>query len=69
MLRHACRRIQWVLGKTNGQEESGLREELDADAGALMAEYEVLWDARNRPGGFRESLERMKRMRNDYSAS
>jgi len=66
MLRHGARRGIWMLGKVEGQEDGTLRIALAADAQRLIAEYHELWHARSRPGGFRESVGRMEKMRQDY---
>ena len=66
MLRHGARRGVWMLGKLDGREDAALRAALAADAVRLIAEYGVLWHARSRPGGFRESVGRMEKMRQDY---
>ncbi len=66
MLRHAAKRGIWALGKVRGEEDMALREELARDAERLMAEYREIWHARNRPGGFKDSLARMEKMRADY---
>jgi hexosaminidase len=66
MLRHGSRRGVWMLGKQDGCEDAALRATLDADAERLIAEYGALWHARSRPGGFKESVGRMEKMRQDY---
>ena len=66
MLRHGAKRGIWALGKARGEEDVALREELARDAKRLMAEYRDLWHARNRPGGFKDSLARMEKMAEDY---
>jgi hypothetical protein len=68
MLRHGARRGIWMLGKLDGREDAALRAALAADAGRLIAEYRELWHARSRPGGFRESVGRMAKIREDYLA-
>jgi len=66
MLRHGAKRGIWALGKARGAEDVSLREELARDADRLMAEFREIWHARNRPGGFKDSLARMEKMRADY---
>jgi hexosaminidase len=66
MLRHGSRRGVWMLGKQDGREDATLRAALAADADRLIAEYRELWHARSRPGGFKESVGRMEKMRRDY---
>jgi hypothetical protein len=67
MLRHACRRGLWVLGQAQGTEDAALRRHLAQDADRLIAEYTGIWQARNRPGGLKDSLARLERMRSDYA--
>jgi hypothetical protein len=59
MLRHACRRFLWVMGE-------GDTKPLAEQADHLLAEHHVIWQARNRPGGFRESQARLQAMANVY---
>ncbi len=66
MLQHACDRGLWLLNSPQSEENSHTRQQLTQDATHLIAEYNVIWHARNRPGGFRESVERMEKMRGDY---
>lgn len=61
MLRHACRRALWVL------DDGVSPAHLQADAGHLIAEYDALWHARCRPGGFEDSVARMMIMRQQYT--
>ncbi len=66
MLCHGAKRGIWVLGKAQGKEDAALRRELAEDARRLMAEFRQIWHARNRPGGFKDSLARMEKMTADY---
>ncbi|MFN2232887.1 MAG: glycoside hydrolase, partial [Anaerolineales bacterium] len=66
MLKHACWRGIWAAGKLTGKEDQVLREQLFEDAGLLMKEHENIWLARNRPGGLKDSLARLKKMRESY---
>ncbi len=66
MLRHACQRGLWVLGQAQGREDMALRHHLAQDADRLLAEHTDIWLARNRPGGLKDSLARLERMRRDY---
>jgi hypothetical protein len=59
MLLHACRRWLWVMG------EAGV-EGLAADASHLLDEHRAIWHARSRPGGFEDSLARLRRMASAY---
>jgi hexosaminidase len=69
MLRHACRRGIWALGRTRGEEDTVLRQKLVKDADRLAREFHEIWHARNRPGGFKDSLARMEKMRQSYETS
>jgi hypothetical protein len=76
MLRHACQRGVWMLGqKTAGGRQAtvggqwSVAVSLTQEADRLIAEYRDIWLARNRPGGFRESVARMEKMKQDYAAS
>jgi hypothetical protein len=66
MLRHACRRSLWVIGETLGGEGSASQKILLKEADALIARFDQIWHARNRPGGFNDSLRRLHTMRNHY---
>ncbi|HYN89637.1 MAG TPA: glycoside hydrolase family 20 zincin-like fold domain-containing protein [Ardenticatenaceae bacterium] len=68
LLRHACDRGIWIRGLARGQDGKERRRALAEEAGALIAEFEQIWLARNRPGGLRESRARMEAMRGDYEA-
>jgi hexosaminidase len=65
-LHHACDRGIWVIEATQGKKNPVMRANLLADAIALIVEFEKIWLARNRPGGFAESLARMQNMRSAY---
>jgi hexosaminidase len=69
MLRHACRRGIWALGKARSAEDTALRQALAKDAARLVVEFHKIWHARNRPGGFKDSLARMEKMRQEYESS
>ncbi len=62
MLRHASRRAIWMTTGT------GKTEMLAAEAGRLIAEYQEIWHSRNRPGGFKDSVALMEKMKADYLA-
>lgn len=68
MVRHGARRGIWMLARLAGEEDVELRRALAAEAERLIAEYRALWHARSRPGGFRESVARLEKMRADYLA-
>ena len=67
MLRHACRRGMWALGRAQDQEDLALRHQLVGKADHLLAEHREIWHARNRPGGFKDSQARLEKMRADYA--
>ncbi len=60
MLCHACRRGLWALGEAHGMQT------LSEEADRLVREFREIWHARNRPGGFQDSLARLEKMRRDY---
>ena len=62
MLGHACDRAIWARGEGDG----ALGRRLIADADRRIEEFRELWRARSRPGGFKESVSRLKAMREDY---
>ncbi len=62
MLRHACRRILWVQGGKDSAEAS----KLAAAARQLITDHDKIWHARNRHGGFRESVGRLEKMLATY---
>ncbi len=66
MLRHACRRGIWALGGIQGEGKAALRQALLEEADRLVVEFREIWHARNRPGGFSDSLARLDKMRRDY---
>ena len=66
MLSHACRRAEWALARTAGRDSAAARKALAHEADGLIAEFRVIWYSRNRPGGFRDSLARMEKMREEY---
>jgi hexosaminidase len=66
MLRHACRRGQWAIGNELGENVSSLEKSLEEDARRLILEFRKVWHARNRPGGFIDSLKRMEKIREAY---
>jgi hexosaminidase len=61
MLRHACDRALWLLDGAAAPNETLVEE-----ANELIDRYHILWLARSRPGGYRESVARMEAMRDDY---
>ncbi len=69
MLRHACGRVIWAVRRAQGIEDMSLRRRLAAEGEALLSEHEVIWHARNRPGGFVDSQARLKKMADAYRDS
>ena len=65
LLRHACRRGLLVLEKAPAP-AAALRRELGEELPHIIREYRRLWLARNRPGGLKDSVARMRKMRRDY---
>ncbi len=63
MLRHACRRGLWAMGGQDAAQKAALA----ADADRLIAEFRSLWLARNRPGGLKDSLALLEKMRQAYA--
>jgi hypothetical protein len=61
MLRHACDRAIWMLDGAATPNET-----LVGEAQELIDRYQILWLARNRPGGYPDSVARMEAMRDDY---
>jgi hypothetical protein len=66
MLRHGARRGIWMLDRLDGRDDVAVRAALAADADRLIATYRDLWLARSRPGGLKDSVVHMERMRQDY---
>ncbi len=69
MLRHACWRALWALNIERNVENDTLTQWLLQEADKLLPEFEAIWHARNRSGGFARSMARMQRMRSDYVAA
>ncbi|MEM7114394.1 MAG: glycoside hydrolase family 20 zincin-like fold domain-containing protein [Chloroflexota bacterium] len=61
MLRHGCQRALWMLAGADAP-----NAELAAAADNLLATYQAIWHARNRPGGFKDSVARLEKMQADY---
>jgi hypothetical protein len=62
MLRHACRRGLWALGHAGREEGTGLHQTLTEEAHRLIAGFREIWHARNRAGGFKDSVARMQKL-------
>lgn len=71
MLRHACHRGVWAVNARWGVQPVGWQaslngSELAKTAESLIAEFESLWLARNRPGGLQDSLQLLQKMLQQY---
>ncbi len=66
LLRHACQRGLLALTADPAQARA-LKRHLARDLDMHIAEYTRLWHARNRPGGFRDSVARLEKLRKDYT--
>ena len=64
LLRHACRRGMLLMGQS--EDPGTARRELAEDLRRLVAEYESVWLARNRPGGLSDSVARFGVPMADY---
>ena len=67
MLWHACRRIVWIQSHRAGREDIALRRTLAEEVDGLINAYRELWLARSRPGGLKDSVARMERLRAEYA--
>jgi hypothetical protein len=65
LMRHACQRGRLML-EADPTKAADLRQELGHDADELIQEFRSLWLARSRPGGLKDSVARMEKMRQDY---
>jgi hypothetical protein len=61
MLGHAARRGQMALGAPVNS-----KADLADDLGEIIPEYRLLWRARSRPGGLRDSVARLEKALDDY---
>lgn len=66
MLRHSCWRALWVIEQALGRQDAALKPQLAERADSLIQELDIIWHARNRPGGFQDSFARMQSMRSHY---
>ncbi len=62
---HACRRALLAHGLP-ARRAIRERRALRSDLAGIMRDHRTLWLARNRPGGFRESVARMQKAQTDY---
>jgi hypothetical protein len=68
MLKHSCWRALWAIGRAQGIEDAALKAQLADRAQSLAEEFDSIWHARNRPGGFQNSYARLQIMRSHYLA-
>ncbi|MGQ0601183.1 MAG: beta-N-acetylhexosaminidase [Anaerolineales bacterium] len=61
LLRHACRRAQWIMGQP-----SSPTAELKAELQRIIEDYRALWLARNRSGGLKDSVGRFEKALAEY---
>ena len=66
MLRHACRRGRWLLGRASEDAPEDAAD-LARDLSKIIDEHRRLWLARNRPGGLRDSVARLAPPLADYA--
>ncbi|MDX1414856.1 MAG: family 20 glycosylhydrolase [Candidatus Promineifilaceae bacterium] len=66
VLDHACNRGLWMLAMEAGADEVFETAELTNQADRIVKEFDFIWHARNREGGFAASLALFERMRADY---
>ena len=66
MLRHGCKR-GLLAGESRPVKARSLRNELGHDLEALLDEYKHVWLRRNRPGGLKDSMARLKALKRDYA--
>ncbi len=69
LLWHAARRGQMAFMPKGSEERERLRKELLADMQKILAEYEKLWLARNRPGGLQDSTAVLRERLEEYRAA
>lgn len=67
LARHGARRGLLALEK-NPKRAAQMKRDLDKDLRGLIRAYKPLWAARNRPGGFEESVGWLEKMRDAYRA-
>lgn len=65
LARHGCRRGMLAF-EGNARKAARAKRELRADLKGILAEHKRLWMARNRPGGFAESVARLESAGKDY---
>lgn len=67
ILRHACQRGSLAIEK-NPTQARVLKRKLKIDLARIIKEYRQLWHARNRPGGFKDSVARFEKLQKEYEA-
>ncbi|VAW37506.1 beta-glycosyl hydrolase [hydrothermal vent metagenome] len=67
MLQHGCHRAAWIIEGWDGKTDEVAKAKLLADAEQIIAEYEVVWNGRNRSGGLKDSVARLEKMKSDYA--
>jgi len=65
LMRHACRRGLLAL-ESDPAKAALFRRELDHDMQDLILHYKQAWLSRNRPGGLKDSVARLEKVRQDY---
>lgn len=65
MLQHACLRGLLAL-ETKPAKARALERKLKTDLTRIIKTYRQLWHARNRPGGFKDSVARLEKLRKEY---
>ncbi len=64
MLKHSTRRAAWM--SADDAPNAALSSALLADAERLIETYHAIWHARNRPGGYADSVGRLVEMKGQY---
>ncbi len=65
LARHGARRGELAF-ETNPKRAAKLKGELDRELRVILRAHKKLWHARNRPGGYRDSVARVERARRAY---
>lgn len=68
VLRHACRRAIAALSARDGEPTPRVRSALATEMRGILREHEVLWRARNRPGGLASSLRYYRQLLSEYAS-
>jgi hypothetical protein len=67
ILRHAGQRGLLAI-ETNPTKARALKRKLKIDLARIVTGYRQLWHARNRPGGFKDSVARWEKLRQEYES-